>query len=327
MAHKNGTKKYYISVVGGTGLNFGLASFISYIKTEGDDTGNKDYEFNVCSPYYDIFEACPYVSTVYKPNEIKDMIFDAEAADGELILHRLYDMDGFIKKQLNYSEAWAKLMNIPFTDTENGTKAKSILEPLKKFPGLSNHVEAIKKALDGKDYVIMQFTGGQSPLVQVPQVKNDKGEIVSDWSKVPYNYDNEPLKRHYPIDKAEAFVDAYHKAYPDRIIIMYQLPNEPCPNREFILRATVPYLTYYELAKEAKEIICIDSSLQHLTAGLTKTTVIWAHSKPKSFGYSFNNNIEQPCRTDDLLYFSAIGPSGAKVQYIEPEELMKEVTK
>ena len=317
------SKKFYINVQGGTGLNFGLASFISYIKTEGDDNGNKDYEFYVCSPYFDIFEVCPYVDGVYKPQELKDLIFDANEYGGELILHRLYDIDGFVKKQLNYSQAWAKLMNIPFTDTENGTKVKSILKPLSKYP-LTAQINNIKETITKggfKDFVIMQFTGGQSPLVQVPV--NEKGE--ADWSKVQYNYENEPLKRHYPIEKAQEFIDLYAKENPKTAIILFQLPNEPAPRNNNTIQTVMPYLAYYELAKEAKEVICIDSSLQHMVAGVCKTTVIWCHSRPEHFGYSYNHNIIQHARINDLLYFSALGPSGAKVDYIKPEELLEEV--
>lgn len=315
-------KKFYINVQGGTGLNIGLASFISYIKTEGDDNGNTDYEFYICSPYFDVFEACPYVKGVYKPHELRDMIFDCRENDGEMIVHRLYDMDDFIYKRINYSQAWAKLMNIPFTDTENGTKVKPILDPFSKFPTLVKQVEDMKNLVKSngfKDYAIMQFTGGQSPLTQVPAGENGQ----PDWSKVPYDYQNEPLKRHYPVEKAQKFIELYHKENPNTAIILYQLPNEPSPDAPYVVKAVVPYLVYYELAKDAKEIVAIDSSLQHLTAGLTKSTVIWGHSEPTSFGYSYNNNIVQKCRRDDILLFTAIGPSGAKIDYIEPEELIE----
>ena len=94
-------------------------------------------------------------------------------------------MSDFVFKKLNYSQAWAKLMNIPFTDTEKGTKVKSILEPTKKYPALINMVEGLKKLIKDKgfeDYAIMQFTGGQSPLVQVLLRRNfqrfsDSGQV------------------------------------------------------------------------------------------------------------------------------------------------------
>lgn len=318
------SKKFYVNCQGGEGLNIGLASFISYIKTKGDDNGNKDYQFFVCSPYFDIFEACPYVSGVYKPHEIRDFIFDAKDNDGELVLHRLYDLDGFVKKQLNYSQAWAYLMNIPFTDTEKGTKVKSILDPYAKYPGLKKQVEDILNLIKQNgfdDFVIAQWTGGQSALTQVPVGQDGK----PDWSKVPYDYVNEPLRRRYPVEKAQKFIDLFAKKHPKTAIVLYQLPNEPAPDAPYVVKATVPYLAYYELAKDAKGIVAIDSSLQHMVAGVAKSVVIWAHSKPEAFGYSYNKNIEQKCRTDDLLYFSALGPSGARVEYLEPEELLKEV--
>lgn len=322
-------KRFYINVQGGTGLNIALASFISKVKEENPDK----YEFYVCSPYFDIFESCEAVDDVYKPQELKDLIFDAEANNGELVLHRLYDMDGFVKKQLNYSEAWAKLMNIPWKEDDEkvpGTKATSILNPMKKYPHLQNSINTVMNTIREKgfeDFVIMQFWGGQSPLVQVPQGVGKDGKPFADWSKVPYtNIDNEPLKRVYPIEKATEFVKQFREAHPKTAVILYSLPNEPGIDGTF--KFVIPYLAYYELAKrpECKGTVSIDSSLAHLVAGITKSVVIWGHSKPKSFGYSYNKNIEQKCRTDDLLYFSALGPSGAKITYIEPEALLAEVT-
>ena len=46
---------------------------------------------------------------------------------------------------------------------------------------------------------------------------------------------------------------------------------------------------------------------------------------PENFGYKCNKNVVQDCRRDDILYFTALGPSGAKVKYIEPDKLYKKV--
>ena len=316
---------YYISVQGGTGLNISLASFLTFVKPN-----HPEDKYFVTSPYYDIFEACSAVDGVYKPNEMRDFIFDAiHTKNSKIINTRLYDLDKFIRKELNYSEAWALLMGYKdFNDTPEGTSVKSVLEPYKVYPQLKSQVETIQKVIKEKgfkNYAIMQFTGGQSPLTQAPN---------GDWSKVPYDYQNEPLKRHYPIDKAQKFVELYHNANPDTAIILYQLPNEPKPEAPYIFTNVMPYLAYYELAKSAKEVVTIDSSLQHLVAGVCPTTVIWGHTinanKKKilknNFGYSYNKNIVQPCRRDDILYFTALGSSWAKVQYIEPEELLRLVS-
>ena len=278
-------RKFYINVAMGTGGNIALANFITAIKENGDANGNKDYSFSVCSPYFDIFECCDAVDSVYKPQELKDLIFDAKANNGELVLHRLYDMDGFVKKQLNYSEAWAKLMNIPWKDTKKGTTAVSKLNTT-KYAAIGNQVQSVLKQIKDagfEDFVIMQFSGSQSPLVNVPvetrKDKDGKDVQVQAWDKVPYNYQDEPLKRHYPVESAKEFVEKFQKAHPKTAVVMFQ----------------------------------------------TRSVVIWAHSKPENFGYSYNKNIEQKCRTDDLLYFSALGPSGAKVSYISPDDLLKEV--
>jgi ADP-heptose:LPS heptosyltransferase len=105
------------------------------------------------------------------------------------------------------------------------------------------------------------------------------------------------------------------------------LPNEPVIRGANVLQTTVPYLVYNLLAKDdmCRGIVSIDSSLPHITAGLTKAVVIWAHSTDRSFGYDYNKNILQDCRRDDILYFTALGASGARVDYIKPQTLLKEV--
>lgn len=321
-------KRYYINSQGGLGCNIALSSFISYIKEFGDDNGDKDYEFYVLSGYYDIFECCPYVDGVYKPNEVRDLIFDAKNDEGaKLIVQRLYDTESSIYKRVNYSQLWAEILGIPFTDTEGGTKVRSNLDKVDTmYPQSLQIGEVIYDMLNKKgfkNFIISQFTGGQSPLVQVPLTDGQP-----DWSKVPYDYTNEPLKRHYPKEKFEQFAELMKEAHPETAIIMYQLPNEPRIERDNVIYLPpMPYLAYYKAVqlKDCLGVVCIDSSLQHLVAGHTRTLVIWAHSLPEHFGYSYNNNVIQECRRDEILYFSALGPSGTRVRYIEPKELLKEV--
>lgn len=322
-------RKIYIQAQGGLGCQISYASFISYVKR----TFPGEYEFYVCSAYYDVFEACKDVNGVYKPNELKDLILDCHSNGGELYIQRMYDLQGFIFKELNYQTALAKMLNIELQDQDSKCMNMfPILEPFKKYPNLKQMADGLLNLIKEKgfeDYCIMQFTGGQSPLVQVPPKKDANGNPLPepDWNAVRYDYDNEPLKRHYPTEKAQKFVELYHEKFPKRAIILYQLPNEPGPDGDYIFRATVPYLTYYELAKDAKDVVCIDSSLQHLVSNPERPiNVIWGHSLPEHFGYEYNNNIIQQCRRDDLFYFTALGPCGAKVNYIEPEQLIEEIT-
>ena len=310
-------KNIYINSQGGLGFNLALSHITKELKQAYD-------KVCVLSPYFDVFESSPYVDYVYKPNEIRDFIFDAKHDDAKLICERMYDTEDFIYKKLSYADAWRKAAGLEVKGNTEGSDTKAELFPLKKYPLLGNTVENIIKSVrenNKKDFVIMQFEGGQSPLVQVPMSQDGK----PDWSQVPTNYENEPLKRHYPFEKAQEFIDMFSKEHPDTAIIMYQLPNEHQYQGTF--NFAVPYLVYYELAKNelCRGIVSIDSSLQHMTAGITKAVVLWGHSLPLSFGYDYNKNIVQKCNRDDILYFSALGPSGARIDYIKPTDLLKEV--
>lgn len=310
-------KNIYINSQGGLGFNLALA----HITKELKQTYGK-----VCilSPYFDVFEASPYVDHVYKPHEIRDFIFDAKYDDAKLICERMYDTEDFIYKKLSYADAWRKAAGLKVHGNKNGSDTKAELCPLKKYPHLQQMVEAALNEVANRkcdDFVIMQFEGGQSPLVQVPQTQDGK----PDWSRVPTNYENEPLKRHYPFEKAAEFIKLFQKKHPKTAVILYQLPNEHA--YEGVLSFAFPYMVYYELAKNEKcrGTVSIDSSLQHMVAGVTKSVVLWGHSLPLSFGYDYNKNVVQKCNRDDILYFSALGPSGARIDYIEPQKLLDEV--
>lgn len=287
---------YYINVKMGLGANVALARFISSVK---------NHKFYVLSPYWDVFKACPFVEGYYKPEETRDFILDARHdPDSKIIESRIYDLDGFIKKKLNYSEAWKEICGIPDEDIKE--PVKDFLDPLSAFPNLKGDLEKCKKEADlGDKFVLVQFWGGQSPL--------------EDTNKI-YNMENEPLKRYYPLEKAIKFVQLFKEKYPEYKLLGYQLPNEP--KIDGVVYHTMPYLCYYELAKKAEAFIAIDSSLQHLATGHCKGVVIWGHTLPEHFGYEENKNIVQDCRRDDIAYFTALGPSGAKIRYTEPEEIL-----
>lgn len=310
-------KNIYINSQGGLGFNLALSHVAKELKEQYD-------KVCVLSPYFDIFEACPYVDYVYKPNELRDFIFDAKHDDAKLICERMYDTEDFIYKKLSYADAWRKASGIKTKNNKNGSDTKACLNPDTKYPNLRNITNDILKQIKDKGYdnfVIMQFEGGQSPLVQVPTDKEGK----PDWSKVPTSYETEPLKRHYPYEKASVFIKMFQKAHPHTAVILYQLPNEHQYENTFTFVA--PYLVYYELAENEKCLgtVSIDSSLQHMVAGVTKSVVIWGHSLPHSFGYEYNKNIIQKCNREEILYFSALGASGARIDYIDPVELLKEV--
>ena len=308
-------RNIYISTQGGLGFCCALASICPELKEAFD-------KVCICSPYYDLYEASPYVDYVYKPHEMRDFIFDAKHDDAKLICERMYDSEDFIYKKVSYADAWRKACGLKVHDNKDGSDIKSVLKPLEAYPALQQTVEQVMQAVAGaEDFVIMQFEGGQSPLVEVPKGPDGK----PNWAAVPTNYENEPLKRHYPYNLAQKFIELFRQEHPETAIILYQLPNEH--QYEGALNFEIPYLAYYLLAQtdKCRGTVSIDSSLQHLVAGVTKSLVIWGHSLPDSFGYVYNMNIVQECHRDDILYFSALGPSGARINYIKPEDLLHEV--
>ena len=298
--------EYYINVSGGLGYNLSLVRVLSFLKKK-----NSDYKFSVCSPYWDIFASASCVDTYYKAEEFRDFIFDAKDKNAKIIVNRIYDDEDFIYKRVNYSEAWIKLLGIketlPKEDTEgNGTSLELNLDKvLYAFPDVEKQKNKVLQSLKGKSFIMVQFWGGQSPLA----------------IQQNYNYITEPLHRAYPVELAQRFVNAFKEANPDIEIIQYTLPNEP--HLKNCLTFEVPYVTYYLLSKEdiCKGFVSIDSSLQHLVSGNCDGIVLWGHTLPTSFGYTMNQNVIQKCRRDDILYFTQLGASGAKIDYIEPEKL------
>ncbi len=317
-------KSIYINSQGGLGFNLALSHILPEMRERYD-------RICVLSPYFDVFDSSPYVDSAYKPNEIRDFIFDAKAEDARLICERMYDSEDFIYKKVSYADAWRKAAGLSLKGNTNGSDTRADLQPLKKYSNLKSVIDSVLSEIEKRgfeNFIICQFTGGQSPLVQVPIEERDvngQKQKVQAWDKVPYNYENEPLKRHYPTELATEFCYQFAQEHPKTAIVMYQLPNEPMPNgNKNVVSFVIPYLAYYEIAKNKKcrGTVSIDSSLQHLVAGLTKSVVIWGHSLPLSFSYEYDVHIIQPCRRDDILYFSALGPSGARIDYIEPTELL-----
>lgn len=314
-------KKYeniLIDVRGGTGKNVALASILNEVK--------EHYRIvSVISPYYDIFKACPFCDYAYKPEQYKSALEDA-GDDTYIAIDHIYDTDAFIRKEISYADAFRRLCLIPEKgDDKFGMTVKCNLDTkrVSDFTVLIKQFLAKIKEEGKEDFIIFQHTGGQTPLISLQAPRDSNGNI--DWTKVPYTGADNGLSRHYPTEKASRFVELFKKAYPKTAVVSYTLPNEPVA--EGSIRFIMPYLSYIDVAKlpECKGIVTIDSSLQHLTAGLTRTVVMWNHTLPQSFGYAYNLNLVSRCRREGIKYFSALGSAGNRIEYIEPDKLLEYV--
>lgn len=290
----------YIQTIGGCGYALSLARFIARLD-------KRKYRIAVMSPYWDVYkasQAAGYCWQYYTEQEGREFLDDCEYNDGKLVLGRLYDLQGFVEKKLNYQSAWAQFLGIPAADV--GEMPEEFLAPVKAFPSIADDVQRVLDEA-GDEFALIQFQGGQSPLDYDPSV--------------PFDVENEPLKRAYPY--GQEFVDEYLREYPGRKIIQYCLENEK--QLDGCLRFSIPYLSYYEISKHAKEAILVDSSLQHLITGNCPCTVLWAHTHPDHFGYRRNRNIVFPCNRERIRYFSLCGPAYNKVSFPSGEELLREI--
>lgn len=291
----------YVAISGGLGKNFSFLRVVKHLKK----TYNHIF---VLSLYWDVFLSSSFIDGIYKENEQRDFILEAIKNNGKLVIDRMYDDEQFIRKELDYSQAWCKMCGVEQSEPDKNIPLDNIL---KSFPLYKKDVDSINNILSRyEDFIIIQFYGGQSSLNR-----------LSDNNYNPYA---ESLKRNYPINYAQEFIDLYKSKYPNRGIIQYGLPNEPVI--EGCEHFMVSYLCYYEIAKmnNCKGFISIDSSLQHLITGVVDGVVLWGHTIPETFGYKYNKNIIQDCDRDDIFYFTLLGPSGARINYITPQELINQ---
>lgn len=289
-------KKCLINVEGGLGKNVMLTSILHEVKEQG----NYD-ELYVISPYNDVFKVCPAVTDAFPPGQgtlYQELVLDEEC---DVLWKEPYSNQRFIKKQCHLLEAWAEEFGIELPANEYIPQLDKIET---EFPLVKQEAERHIREWKG-NFCIVQFNGGQSPLTSSTQ---------------GYDARQESIKRNY--FKGQQIVDLLKKKHGDDCtIVHYALPNEP--TIEGTVKIQVPYLTYHLLAKEAKEIICIDSSLQHLATGVNDNiTVIWGETRPEHFGYSCNRNVTAQHVFNSQPYFKPLGVSPSIVRMPEPEEVV-----
>lgn len=297
------SKKCLINVEGGLGKNVMLTAILRELReAKGYD------EMYVISPYHDVFKSCEAVTDAFQPGLgtlYQELVLDP---DCDVLWKEPYSNQRFIKKECHLFDAWAEEFGFELSNSPD-TYAPELSRIEQEFPMLSKIAEGHKAKWDN-NFCIVQFTGGQSPLS--PQ-KDQQG------NPIPYTSAEEVIKRNYP--KGSQVVQLLKEKWPDATIVHYALPNEPA--LDGTERIEVPYLTYHLLARDAKEIVCIDSSLQHLATGVNpNVTVVWGETRPEHFGYACNRNIAAKHVLNSQPYFKPLGISPSIVRMPEPEELV-----
>ena len=126
-----------------------------------------------------------------------------------------------------------------------------------------------------EDYILVQFSGGQSSW-------------TGGAPNTPYN--NANPGRIYPHYLAQTVINTIKQEYPKLTIIDCTLPNEP--RYAGTIKCDLHWSGLHELLKNAKTYIAIDSCLQHFAASVKKRgVVIWGSTKWTQFGYTHNTNL------------------------------------
>lgn len=298
------SKKCLINVEGGLGKNVMLTAILAELKEKGGYD-----EIYVISPYNDVFKACSVVTDAFPPMQgtlYQELILDP---DCDVLWKEPYSNQRFIKKQCHLFDAWMEEFGFELSKPANEyTPQLDKIEAT--FPPLASTAD-IKLREWNHNFCIVQFCGGQSPL---GPFQDQNG------NPVPYMNMQEAIKRNYP--KGQQIIDRLREKWgPETTIVHFALPNEP--SYEGTIKAEMPYLAYRLVAPEAKEIVCIDSSLQHLAAGVNdNVTVIWGETRPEHFGYICNRNVCAQHVLNSQPYFKPLGVSPSIVRMPEPEEVV-----
>jgi len=244
-------------VEGGVGK---CVAFTALVDKLADKAGEP---IQVHTPYFDCFAGNPNVRMVYDANTVP-LHVDA-IISSDLIEYAEPYKSNFIKGQQHIIESYANLHGVEFTSSD---VPKLYTDHLKAYADEF----LIKKEITGK-FILVQFTGGQSPLTN--------GQGV---------YQSINPSRNYPHYFAQQVVSGLKTKFPDVTIINCTMPNEP--NLESTVRFEGNWPVIHELMKRCEGFVGIDSMLNHLSASAQKSgVVVWGNTSPLQYGYSHNKNV------------------------------------
>ncbi len=299
-------KKDLVYIVGGgVGNQIMRTSIWSEIK-------EKYNEIYVVAPYNDIFEINDVEGSFQQaPNSLYEQLIKNND-DVEVIAENPYNNSDFIKKTIHFDDAVRDLFKLPRKGTEECMKELPSLPVAEKHPEIVDDVKNFLNQQAKHKYVLIQSTGGQSPLDPNTQIQGP-----------------EPLVRNYKF--MEDLIKLLQEEYPDYCFIQYKLPTEKAIDGCASIER--PYLWYRvlgEVLAEDKEnfAVVIDSSLQHILAGTgLNVTTLWGETRPEHFGHSCHHNID--FAKNDLSccepYFQLFNNRPSVIRFKKPEEIIEEM--
>ena len=240
-------------VEGGIGKCTAFTSLIPKLK--------KKSEVQIYTPYIPCFANNPNVKLVLEQTL---PLKDPRIMQSKNIYYSEPYKSNFQFGKQHLIESYCELHNVEF-DTS--------MTPKIYTDHLKENVDKWLKEKEITKYILIQFSGGQSPLTYNGQ------------------YNNINPNRNYQPFLAQQVVNMLLEEYKDTTIINCVLPNEP--HFDGTIRCDLHWSEIHEMLKGANGFVSIDSCLNHFSASANKHgVVIWGSTRWTQFGYSHNKNLQ-----------------------------------
>lgn len=307
--------QYLILVNHGSGAEFMQVSLIREFAQEHKD--DRIYISAINRYFADMLaEELDNVESIDR-NELNPLFTQIMAERDKWVVYQpeVYQTYKFMTRQDNFFDCYRELLGMERKNdwSEKGSKYL----PYLKIPDPIEN-EAKKFAAEHKKFVIFQRQGGINPVTP-PQ---ERMKIVQQGEH--------GLKRAYPVNFSEKVVEGLiARGYE---VLQYCLPEEIHIKGTTYMQMEQNQLFYSALAKYAAGIVCIDSSLMHLTIKDCKNMVVlWAQSASgendcRGFGYEKADNLFAHGYKPLSVYFVG-APDSPVVNMATPNEVLAAVDK
>lgn len=242
-------------VEGGIGKQVAFTAIINKLRQRDKS------KIRVYSPYYPCFMNNPDVDLVLDSNSLSS--HDPRILESDNIIYFEPYKTNFSKGDMHLIQSFCELTGVEYSKS---------MRPKIYTSSLKEEVAKWKEKNNIKKFILLQFTGGQSPL-------NNSSEYVS------MNFD-----KNYPMYFANYITETLKKKHPDIALLDCTLPNEPSPVES--IKCDIAWPAVHELMKEAEGWIGIDSCVNHFSASTgIPGVVVWGNTRWTQFGYTHNKNL------------------------------------
>jgi len=257
-------------VEGGIGKQVAFTSIIPALKQRDQET------IQIWSPYVECYGYNPNVKMVYDMGSIE--ISDPRILASDNIIYFEPYKSNFAKGREHIVESFCNLTGIEYNYK---------MRPRLYTEHLKESVDEWLKEKEINKYILVQFTGGQTPLQYAPGKE----------------YVSSNLGKNYPLYFANYIVAKLIEKYQVTVIDC-SLPNEPyIPGT---VKCDLHWSQIHEMMKDAEGWVGIDSCVNHFSASTGVSGVaIWGNTRWNQFGYMHNKNLTFHQKKEFNDYFIA----------------------